>query len=128
VFTTGLARYGLGLIVCLLLSLIAGIVFSLPGIRLPAQAESIWQYGVWILILIATSGLHSICGSFVRAEEKLRIYAITGILNTVCNVLLMVLFLKFLGLGIGGYMLAVIIADLISVLFLAISAKLWRVL
>ena len=58
----------------------------------------------------------------------MRIYAITGILNTVCNVLLMVLFLKFLGLGIGGYMLAVIIADLISVLFLAISAKLWRVL
>lgn len=103
-------------------------MFSLPGIRLPAQAESIWQYGVWILILIATSGLHSICGFFVRAEEKLRIYAITGILNTVCNVLLMVLFLKFLGLGIGGYMLAVIIADLISGLFLAVSAKLWRVL
>ena len=58
----------------------------------------------------------------------MRIYAITGILNTVCNVLLMVLFLKFLGLGIGGYMLAVIIADLISGLFLAVSAKLWRVL
>ena len=101
-------------------------MFSLPSIRLPAQAESIWQYGIWILILIATSGLHSICGSFVRAKEKLRVYAITGILNTVCNVLLMVLFLEFLGLGIGGYMLAVIIADLISISFLAVSAKLWQ--
>lgn len=126
VFTTGLACYGLGLIVCLLLSLIAGIAFSLPGIRFLDQTENIWRYGIWIPILIISSGLHSICGSFVRAEEKLRVYTITGILNTVCNVLLMVLFLKFLRLGIGGYMLSVIIADIVSVLFLAVSSKLWR--
>lgn len=126
VFTTGLACYGVGFVLCLLLALIVGALFSLPAVQFPAGVESIWQYAIWILILIASSGLHSICGSFVRAEKKLRIYAITGILNTVCNVLLMVVFLKFFGLGIGGYMLSVIIADIVSVLFLAVSSKLWR--
>lgn len=117
VFTTGLLSFEFGFILCLILAL-AAVILPLP--------DQIGQYSIWILALIAASSLHSICGAFVRSQEKVRIFAITGILNTVCNVLLMILFLRVLQLGIGGYMLAVTLADIISILFLAFSSKLWR--
>lgn len=125
VLTTGLLCYGFGFLLCILLSLVAEVIFSLPVARL-SQVQSVKNYVVWVLLLIAASSLHSICGAFVRAEQKIRIYAITGLLNTICTILLMILFLKVFGLGIGGYMMAVVIADVFCALFLAVSGKLWR--
>lgn len=117
VFTTGLLCFSAGLALCLILVLCANI--------LPVP-DNIVQYGLWMLTLVAASSLHAICGTFVRARERVRIYAITGILNTICNVLLMVLFLKYMNLGVKGYMLAVTLADIFSILFLAFSSKLWE--
>jgi len=101
------------------------LIFALVAVFLPLQ-DGTQQYIIWVLILVVSSSLHSICGSFVRSQEKVRIYAFTGIINTICNVLLMILFLKVFQLGISGYMLAVTLADAISVLFLTFSSKLWR--
>lgn len=117
VFSTSLLCFGAGFIVCLSVALVAGL-FPLP--------DSIGLYLIWILFYVAASSLYSICGTFVRSLEKVRIYAIAGILNAACNVLLMILFLKFLQLGIQGYMLAVMLADTITALFLVFSNRLWR--
>lgn len=117
VFTTGLFSLGAGCCLCLIFALAAKIL-PLP--------ENIGQYSIWIFIFIAISSLLSVCGAFVRSQENVRAYAFIGVFNTVCNVLLMVLFLKIFKLGVSGYMLAVTLADVFSVLVLTFSSKLWR--
>lgn len=117
VFTTGLLCFGAGCSLCLIFAMIAKIL-PLP--------DHIGQYSIWIFIFISMSSLLAICGAFIRSQEKVRIYAFIGVFNTVCTVLLMILFLKVLRLGVGGYMLAVTLSDTITVLFLIFSSKLWQ--
>ena len=117
VFSTALLCLGMGFLVCLIVALAAGF---LP------LSDNIGPYLFWMLFLVTASSLNSICGAFVRSLERVRVYAIAGILNAVCNVLLMILFLKVFQFGIRGYMLAVMLADTVTALFLIFSNKLWR--
>lgn len=134
--TTGIIRFGLDnryrqkdvfsiSILCFGIGLLLFLIVALLMIRFPLP-DGIESYCIWILFLVAASGLNSICGAFVRALAKVKTFARAGIINTVTNVLLMILFLGVLHLGIRGYMLSVILADTTTMLFLFISSNLWK--
>lgn len=113
VFTTALLCVNLGFTLCLM---VAPLLFLLDDI-----GDHLFL--VYLYVLIAS--LRLVCASFVRADEQVMLYAVSGIFNTACNVLLMILFLKVFPLAIPGYLLAVILADLASIVFLAVRGKLW---
>ncbi len=113
VFTTGLIAVGIGFGVLL--------VFS-PLILL---IDDLNKYIVLLYAYVLMSALRHICSFFVRANNQAKLFAIDGVFSTFMTCLLTIIFLIPLKMGIVGYMLAIILADLSSVIFLSINGKLW---
>ena len=83
----------------------------------------------WLTVLyVCTGSFKSCCALFVRSIGHVRLYAIDGILTTVMNILFNVVLLFGLKLGNIGYLMSVVLADICSVIFLTVLAKLYRYL
>ncbi len=79
-----------------------------------------------LVIYVLTASLKQLNATFVRALEKVKLYAVDGIVTTLSMLLLNILFLLAFKWGIKGYLLAIILSDGISSVFLFVTAKLWR--
>lgn len=64
----------------------------------------------------------SICSNFVRAKQYVRLYAFDGFLSTLMTVTFNILFLVVFKMGITGYVLATVLADFLSSVFLFLVA------
>lgn len=116
VFTNGLLTIlgGFGLLVVLW-----------PAVQfLPDMA----QYGLLIYIYILMSCLRTLCTQFVRSRQWNKLVAVDGILCTFATLMFYVLYLVGFKMGANGYLLAIISGDLVSVLFLCLTGKLWNFL
>lgn len=79
-----------------------------------------------IFCYVIASIFHSLCAQFVRAEGDTALFAVQGILATVVTIGLNVLFLVVFDMKVTGYVLSVILADVVSTVFLFVYAKLWK--
>ena len=70
--------------------------------------------------------LRTLCTQFVRSRQWNKLVAIDGILCTFATLMFYVLYLVGFQLGANGYLLAIISGDLVSVLFLCLTGKLWN--
>lgn len=84
------------------------------------------NYSVLLYIYVVTSSLKLLYSYFVRALEMIKLYAFCSIFTTFSTLILTILFLLVLKTGVTGYLLAIIISDLASIIFLIFAAKLWR--
>ncbi len=83
---------------------------------------------VWLILLyVLSANLQAVCAQYVRAVDRPRLFALQGILNTALTILFNVLFLVFFDMGVSGYVLSVIVGNLLTTLFLVIGARLWQV-
>ena len=109
-----------------LLTILAGfglLVIFWPVVQfLPDMA----QYGMLIYLYILMSCLRTLCTQFVRSRQWNKLVAIDGILCTFATLMFYVLYLVGFKLGANGYLLAIISGDLVSVLFLCLTGKLWN--
>ncbi len=115
VFSTSVALLAIGSGVFLLLS----PLLSLIGFF----RESAWLIVVYVL----SANIQAVCAQYVRAIDRPRLFAVQGILNTALTILFNVLFLVCFDMGVTGYVLSVVVGNLITVVFLVVCAKLWRV-
>lgn len=83
-------------------------------------------YTILIYLFVLASSLKGVCAQFVRTKGYVRLYAFDGIFSTVLVLTFIILGLVVFKLGIIGYVLATILSDLISALFLTWVAGLWR--
>ena len=67
-----------------------------------------------------------ICTQFVRSRQWNKLVAVDGVLCTVATMAFYVLYLVGFKWGANGYLLAIISGDLVSVLFLSVTGKLWN--
>lgn len=114
VFTSGLVAIGTGFVAMLLFAPLLS--------KVPMVSGHIQLLYIYVLV----SCLRTLCCQFVRAKMLIRLYAVDGILSTLYTVLFNVLFLVVLRMGSTGYLLSIIVADLLSVIFLTIVARLPR--
>jgi len=77
-----------------------------------------------IYIFVLMSCLRTLCSQFVRAKEYVKLYAIDGVISTITIIIFNVLFLVIFKLGITGYILAIVMSDMLSTLFLFFAANL----
>lgn len=84
------------------------------------------EYIRYIYIFTLMSSLHSLCSNFVRSLEHVKLYAFDGVLRTILTIILNIVFLVIFKYGIKGYLLAIILSDLISTIMLFFVAKLYR--
>lgn len=79
-----------------------------------------------LYIYVWTAALKQLNATYVRSLEKVRLFAFDGILTTFLMILFNILFLLKFNWGMTGYLLAIILSDLCSSVFLFFSAGLWR--
>lgn len=109
-----------------LLSLAVGYGILLLASPLLALVRDLRQYMVYLYAHVLTSALRHIASYFVRSDNRPGLFAADGVFSTLMTCALTILFLIPLHMGIRGYLLAIILADFCSVLFLSFGARLWK--
>ena len=103
----------------------AGIAFTLFGIIITALFCLIANgflgkyYPIWLFLpLLASHSIRLLFAQYVRALEKVKEYAASGVLNSISLVIFASIFLSLLDMGIEGYILSIIASNTVSLLFL----------
>ncbi|MGN1119172.1 MAG: lipopolysaccharide biosynthesis protein, partial [Oscillospiraceae bacterium] len=105
---------------------LCGLVVFAAFVPLVGMIPMLAGYQWLIFMYVCTGSIKGICGIYVRARGKVKLFAIDGILTTVVNVLFNLLFLGVFKMGVVGYVLSVSLADLTSIVFLTFTAKLYN--
>ena len=79
-----------------------------------------------IALYVVCSNFHSACAHYMRAKGKSVLFAVQGIINTVLTISLNILFLIVFDMGSLGYVLSVVVADLVLALGLFFGCRMWR--
>lgn len=119
VFTTGI----------IMLAAASGVFAVLSPLLL--LSDYFRSYAWLIIVYVLMSNFHSACAQYIRACDRTRLFAIQGILNTCLTITFNLIFLLALPEsnilnGVYGYVLSIVLADLLVGLFLFIYARLWR--
>ena len=120
VFTGGLTVILCGYLLFLLASPLLRMALNTP--KLQKMQDYLWL----VLLFVLTSCLRSLCSNFVRSRHLVRLYAFDGLLATVLVIAFNLLFLGVFRLGVIGYVMATILSDVCSSLFLFFTAHLYR--
>ena len=126
-------RFGLGknsdrrgvFSICIV-SIMCGFMLLLAASPLLSNIQGISGYTSLICAYVLCSCLHSICAQFIRARQMVRLFAIDGIFCTVLTILFNILFLVVFDMGVMGYVLATVLADIICAVSLFLVASLWK--
>ena len=113
-FTNGLAVYGVGSLLFLMLSPLISFI--------PLFFDSVWL----IVCYVVVANLHSVVSQYLCAVGRTKLFAGQGILNTALVIGFNILFLPVLDFGVTGYVLSTVLADLVTTLFLVLVTRLWR--
>lgn len=113
-FTNGLLVYGVGSVIFLALTPLLGL--------LPFFEGSVWLIATYVVV----ANLHSVVSQYLCAVGRTKLFAGQGILNTVIVIGLNILFLPILDLGVTGYVGSIVLADLLTTVFLVAVTRLWR--
>ena len=113
-FTNGLLVYGVGSVIFLCLSPLLGLI--------PRLGESVWLIAAYVVV----ANLHTVVSQYLCAIGRTKLFAGQGILNTALVIGLNILFLPVLDFGVTGYVGSIILADLLTTVFLILITRLWR--
>lgn len=115
VFTVSVTVLALG---SLALALIAGAIYLLDGPNI--------EYLPLIVLYVVCANFHSVCAHYLRAKGRTTLFAVQGLVNTALTIGLNILLLIVFQLGSTGYVLSVVIADLLLALGLFFGCGLWK--
>jgi len=113
-------------IVCVM-GLISLFIIS-PVFRIVSFLSYTDGYLFLLLLYVCASSFRDLNSQFVRAKQLLKLYSLDGILTTLTLFFFNVIFISKFHLGVKGFMLACILSDSLSALFLFFSARLQRYL
>ena len=87
-----------------------------------AELDSAWLIAAFLI----ASNFHTLPAQFVRAKGEMTCFAVQGLLNTALVIGLNILFLAVFRLGVTGYVLSTVAADVLTTAYLVLRARLWR--
>lgn len=106
---------------------LAALAVILPIVTLSGAADKyIHGYSLLIFVYMITASVKLVYSNFLRALEKIKLYAVNSILTTAFTLAGTVLFICVFKMGNAGYLYSIIISDLLSIIFMTITAKLWK--
>lgn len=124
--------FTIGNLICAVGLAVFGII--LPIVSLTGIADKyIGGYSLILFVYVMMSGIKTLYTTFVRAMEKVKLFALAGIVATFFTLFFTALFYMVLpsdflgdGTGIQKYLLATILSDFITTVFVTFRAKLWK--
>ncbi|MEG0367392.1 MAG: oligosaccharide flippase family protein [Coprobacillus sp.] len=81
---------------------------------------------VYIIVILILQIYRSIFSQFARAINKVKLFAVDGIIMTFVTAIANIILLTIFHLGIDGYLISLVIANLISILFLMLVMRVWK--
>lgn len=112
--------FTVGLLAILIGSLMFSFIAPILGL-----ADDFKGY-VWLIVAYTLAcSFHSLCAQYIRAIGKTGLFAIQGIINTILVIGLNILLLSVMRIGMMGYVLSVVLADVLCTAFLIFKEKLW---
>lgn len=90
--------------------------------------DNIGKYGLQFSLLMVLSFFNETYGLYLKAKERTIVFAIDGLIYIAFLGLLNVLFLYVLNLGVFGYLFAMILSKIISIIYMMIFGKVERVI
>ena len=104
----------------------AGFVFALVISPIILLFKNIRPYYWAIILYYIVSWLFNILSNYAKGLDRFNITTISGIIHTFAFLALNVYFLAFLKIGIIGYLLAIIVSNFISIIYMFFSLKVWK--
>ncbi|MCL1881610.1 MAG: polysaccharide biosynthesis C-terminal domain-containing protein [Oscillospiraceae bacterium] len=92
------------------------------------RIEMFEGYAAWIYFYVFVGSIKSCCSLFVRSAGFIRLFAIDGLFTTIMNISFNLLFMWGLDMGVRGFLLSVILADIASIIFVSSAANLKKYL
>ena len=89
-------------------------------------SKTLSPYYVFVVLYYLAHALYTTLSYFTRGLEKVTVYSISGIINTLSIILLNILFLVLFKIGITGYLLAYILGQFLSSIFLFFFAQIYK--
>ncbi len=115
VFSSAVAVLFFGLTAFLVLSPLLSLLPSFSGF-------------LWLIVAyVIFADIQAVCAQYIRAIEQTTLFAVQGIFNTGVTVLFNLLFLLVFDLGVTGYVLSVILGNILTTVLLIVRGKLWNV-
>ncbi len=115
VFSTAVCLNGAGMVLMMMIG---------PFLHFIRFLDYIDGYTILLLTFVLCSSLRSLCSQFVRAKGMVKLFSLDGILATLSLFVFNIVFISQFHWGVKGFMLASILSDLCSAVFLFIVAKL----
>lgn len=82
---------------------------------------------LWLVILyVLAANIHSVVAQYIRAKGRMMLFSLGGIVGTALTVGFNLLFLLVLKWGITGFVLSVILGDVLVTVFLTLFSGVWR--
>lgn len=100
------------LIACILLGIVSSVLFFYEPVH-------DWILYLWVISVVTM--IRSIMSLYIKAIEKTLIFSIDNVIYNLSLALLNVILLTFFHLKVEGYFIALIFANIISIIFLGIS-------
>ncbi len=116
-FSSGLAVLALS---SALFAVIA-VIFELAGVS-GGIGEYVWLVAFYVI----AANFHSAVAQYIRAKGDTLLFSVGGMIGTVLTVAFNILFLIVFRMGVLGYVLSVVVADVIMTLILFFAARLYR--
>jgi O-antigen/teichoic acid export membrane protein len=105
-------------------TLLTGFALFCLLVPLMLRIRILSSYTLLIYLYVFAASLKGVTAQFVRSVGLIKLYAFDGFLSTVTTIVLNVVFLVSFSWGATGYVLSIILSNLISVIFLFAIANL----
>lgn len=92
----------------------------------------LWQFDYFdgynwlIVVFVISANLQCAVSYYIRGLGYTKMYALQGIINTALNIAFNIVFLVCFDMGVLGYVLSVVVANVLVTVFLVIAMKLYR--
>ena len=106
----------------------ASVLFSLIAVVIDCigVGGEIGEY-VWLIAMyVVAANIHSAVAQYIRAKGNTMLFAVGGIIGTVLTILFNILLLVVFKMGVMGYVLSVVVADIVVTVVLFLAARLYR--
>ena len=105
---------------------IAGLLILIALSPVLLLVNALKNYIILVVLYYLGYSLNQNVGYFCRGDEKVVLYTISGIVATAVTIGLNLVFLLWLKLGVNGYLMASIIANISSSAVMVLGGKLYR--
>ncbi len=105
---------------------LAGILISMCIFPLFSFSPTYKPYIKYMILLLFTSQFRWINQQYAKVKNYIKLFTVDGIFSTVTLALFSVIFLIGFEMNIKGYMLAIILSDLLSIIFVGYMANMHK--